>query len=182
VYSPTEPHRAAFAERALQELGLQAVPVASAQEAVIGADIIVLATRSPQPVIETAWVQEGAHLNTVGPKTTSAHETPADLAARAALVVSDSPAQAAGYEEAFFTQRQLIHLGGILSGDLEGRTSNSDITLYASTGLAGSEVVVAAALLDRLSGRARETTHRPARRRPNTNRSPMTAESEPSPS
>ena len=156
VYSPTEAHRAAFAGRVRRELGLRAVAVASAREAVSGADIIVLATRSMQPVIETAWVQEGAHVNTVGPKTVSAHETPDDLAARAAMLASDSPAQASAYEEPFFTDREPTHLGGILCGELEGRTSDADITLYASTGLAGSEVVTAAALLDRLS-------HRPTR-------------------
>jgi alanine dehydrogenase len=151
VYSPTKAHRAAFAERARHELSLNAAPVASAREAVAGADIIVLATRSPQPVIETAWVQEGAHVTTVGPKTVSMYETPVDLAGRAAIVASDSPAQAAGYEEAFFTDRELTHLGGVVCGDLNGRTSVSDITLYASTGLAGSEVVTAAALLDGLN-------------------------------
>jgi len=156
VYSPTEAHRAAFAGRVRRELGLRAVAVASAREAVSGADIIVLATRSMQPVIETAWVQEGAHVNTVGPKTVSAHETPDDLAARPAMLASDSPAQASAYEEPFFTDREPTHLGGILCGELEGRTSDADITLYASTGLAGSEVVTAAALLDRLS-------HRPTR-------------------
>jgi alanine dehydrogenase len=148
VYRPTKAHRAAFAERARQQLSLKAAPVASPREAVTGADIIVLATRSPQPVIEAAWVQEGAHVTTVGPKTVSAHETPTDLAAPAAIVVSDSPAQAASYEEAFFTDRELLHLGGIVCGDLEGRMRDADITLYASTGLAGSEVVTAAALLD----------------------------------
>ena len=151
VHSPTEPHRAAFAGRARRELGLEATSVPSARQAVAGAEIIVLATRSVRPVIEAAWVSEGAHVTTVGPKTVSAHETPVDLAARARLVVSDSPSQASAYEEAFFTERALTHLGGILCGELAGRTSDADITLYASTGLAGSEVVLAAALLDRPS-------------------------------
>jgi alanine dehydrogenase len=148
VHSPTDAHRMAFADRAQRELGLNADPVGSAREAVAGADIVVLATRSTQPVIESEWVEPGAHVNTVGPKTVAAHETPPDLAARAAVVVSDSPAQAAAYDEPFFTDRQPTHLGGVLCGDLEGRTREADITLYASTGLAGSEVVLAAAQLD----------------------------------
>jgi alanine dehydrogenase len=155
VYSPTEAHRTAFAERARQELGLEAVSVASAREAVREADLIVLAPRSAQPVIEAAWIEPGAHVSTVGPKTLSAHETPPGLAARAGVVASDSPAQAAAYDEPFFTDREPLHLGGIVCGDLEGRGSDADITLYASTGLAGSEVVLAAALLDHFSGRAR---------------------------
>ena len=56
----------------------------------MGADIIILATRSEQPVISSAWVAAGAHVNTVGPKLLSAHETPPDLADDAAVLVSDS--------------------------------------------------------------------------------------------
>jgi ornithine cyclodeaminase/alanine dehydrogenase-like protein (mu-crystallin family) len=41
----------------------------------------------------------------------------------------------------------LMHLGGVLTGDSPGRTSDEDITLYCSTGLAGSEVVLAETLL-----------------------------------
>jgi alanine dehydrogenase len=150
VYSPNERHRRAFAERAVSELGLDATPVATAQQAVEGADIIILATVSEQPVISSAWVAAGAHVNTVGPKLVSAHETPPDLAANAAVVVSDSPGQAAAYGEPFFTSRELTHLGALLCNDTPGRTSDTDITMYASTGLAGSEVVVANAMLDRL--------------------------------
>jgi ornithine cyclodeaminase len=150
VYSPTEGHRRAFAERAAGELGMNATPVPSAQQAVVGADIVILATRSEQPVISSAWVTAGAHVNTVGPKMLSAHETPPDLAADAAVLVSDSPGQAAAYGEPFFTSRELTHLGAVLCNDTPGRTSDADITMYASTGLAGSEVVVANALLNRV--------------------------------
>ena len=150
VHSPTEGHRRAFAERAAGELGLNATPVPSAQQAVVGADIIILATRSEQPVISSAWVAAGAHVNTVGPKMLSAHETPPDLADDAAVLVSDSPGQAAAYGEPFFTSRELTHLGAVLCNDTPGRTSDADITMYASTGLAGSEVVVANALLNRV--------------------------------
>jgi alanine dehydrogenase len=147
VFSRTEAHRTAFAERADRELGLQTAAVASAREAVEGADIVVLATRSTEPVIESAWVQAGAHVTTVGPKTVSGHEAPRDLADRAVLVATDSPAQAAAYGEPLFTGRPLVHLGGIVSEALPGRTSPDDITLYVSTGLAGSEVVTAVAML-----------------------------------
>jgi ornithine cyclodeaminase len=150
VYSPNERHRRAFAERAGAELGLIANPAATAQQAVEAADIIILATVSEQPVISSAWVAAGTHVNTVGPKLLSAHETPPDLAAKAAVVVSDSPGQAAAYGEPFFTSRELTHLGAVLCNDAPGRTSDTDITMYASTGLAGSEVVVANAMLNRL--------------------------------
>lgn len=151
VYSPTAEHRESFAARGRRELGLDAAAVDSARQAVRPADIVVLATRSTQPVIETAWLQDGAHVTTVGPKAITGHETPADLAARAAVLASDSPAQASAYDEPFFTDRAPVHLGAILSGDLPGRTREDDMTLYTSTGLAGSELVLAARLLEATS-------------------------------
>jgi ornithine cyclodeaminase/alanine dehydrogenase-like protein (mu-crystallin family) len=148
VFSPTEAHRERFAERARDELGLAASAVGASRDAVDGADVVIFATRSETPVIEAGWVSPGAHVNTVGPKAAGACETPPDVAEAAAIVVSDSPAQAAAYGAPFFTSRELVHLGAVIAGEATGRTSDSDITLYASTGLAGSEVVIARRLLE----------------------------------
>lgn len=147
VYSPTPGNRDEFSRRAEEELGLSAVACESAEQAVAGADVVVLATRSEQPVVEAGWIRPGTHVNTVGPKTVVAHETPPELAELAAVVVSDSPQQADAYGEPFFTERALVHLGAVLAGDAKGRTIDEDVTLYCSTGLAGSEVVLAEALL-----------------------------------
>jgi ornithine cyclodeaminase/alanine dehydrogenase-like protein (mu-crystallin family) len=147
VFSPTHENREAFARRAEAELGLSAAACDSAEEAIADSDLVVLATRSERPVIEAGWIRPGTHVNTVGPKLASAHETPPELAESASAVVTDSPEQAARYGEPFFTPRALMHLGGVLTGDSPGRTSDEDITLYCSTGLAGSEVVLAETLL-----------------------------------
>jgi ornithine cyclodeaminase len=66
--------------------------------------------------------------------------------ASAAVAATDSPAQVAAYDDPCFTDRPLVHLGAIAAG-APGRTGSDDITFYLSTGLAGSEVAVAAALL-----------------------------------
>jgi alanine dehydrogenase len=151
VFSPDSGHRERFAARARSELRLDASAVGTAKDAVAGSDIIVLATRSASPVIDAGWVRPGAHVATVGPKWSSACETPPALAAGAAVVACDSPEQAALYQEPFFTDRALLHLGALLDSTARGRVSNDDITLYCSTGLAGSEVVIAHALIDRLA-------------------------------
>lgn len=147
VFSPTRENRDAFAERASTELGLNAAVSDSAEDAVAGADVVVLATRSERPVIEASWIRPGMHVTTVGPKLAGAAEVPPELADAADVLVSDSPQQAASYGAPFFTERELTHLGAIVAGDRPGRTSDDDVTLYCSTGLAGSEVVLAATLL-----------------------------------
>jgi alanine dehydrogenase len=147
VFSPTPEKREGFARRTEAELGMSATACDTPQEAVADSDLVILATRSKRPVIEAGWIRPGTHVNTVGPKLASARETPPELAERAVAVVTDSPEQAAGYGEPFFTPRALTHLGGVLMGDQPGRLSDEDITLYCSTGLAGSEVVLAETLL-----------------------------------
>jgi alanine dehydrogenase len=149
VFSPHPEHRRVFAERAVRELGMPAAAVSEPREAVLGAGIVILATTSEHDVIEADWIEPGTHVNTVGPKTRSAHETPPGLVENADLAVTDSPAQVAAYSEPFFTDRQLVHLGAILAGAEEGRRAEEEITVYCSTGLAGSEVVMALALAGR---------------------------------
>jgi ornithine cyclodeaminase len=78
----------------------------------------------------------------------SAHECPVDVPARAAVAATDSPRQVAGYPEPCLTDRPLTHLGAIAAGEVPGRTSADDVTFYVSTGLAGSEVVLAARVLE----------------------------------
>lgn len=147
AFSRHSERREAFAARARAEFGVPVTAVGSAEEAVSAADIVVLATRSPEPVLDSSWVAPGAHISTVGPKTRSAHECPIEVATRAAVAVSDSPEQVGAYDEACFTDRPLTHLGAIAAGDAPGRTAAEDITFYLSTGLAGSEVAIADRLL-----------------------------------
>src|SRR5580704_14871614 len=60
VWSRSETKRASFANAT----GARATT--SAEEAVRGADIVVTATSSKDPVIEAAWVSPGAHVNAMG--------------------------------------------------------------------------------------------------------------------
>lgn len=147
TYSRDPDRRTAFARRAAAELQVAARPAASAEQAAAAADILILATTSAQPVIDPAAVAAGTHVTTVGPKAAQAHETPTELLARAAIVTCDSPQQAAAYPEPFFTDpASLTPLSAVVAGPAPGRASPDDITVYCSVGLAGTEVLLAAAL------------------------------------
>jgi alanine dehydrogenase len=151
VYSRDQASREAFARRAAAELGGPAVAAASSAAAVDGADIVVLATPSSQPVIEAGWVAPGAHVSTLGRKTAGEHECPPELAERAAVIVTDSPAQLEAYAEPLFlseaAKQRVGDLGSAVAGAGERRGSSDQITLFLSVGLAGTEVGVAAGLL-----------------------------------
>jgi ornithine cyclodeaminase len=101
-------------------------------------------------VLPATAFSPGCHVNTIGPKLRGASELPPELASVAAIVASDSPAQAAAYGNPFFTGRKLAHLGGIIAGELPGRISEGQITLFCSTGLAGTDVLLADHVLNEL--------------------------------
>lgn len=158
VYSRDAGHREKFAQRVADELGLSAAAVADPAAALAGADIVVLATNSKRPVIEAGWVADsGAHVTTLGPKLVGAHECPVELAERADVILTDSPAQLGAYRQPFFldaaTQQRIGALGASAAGEGHGRTSPDQLTLFCSVGLAGTDVAVAAALLRVAGGR-----------------------------
>jgi alanine dehydrogenase len=65
VFSPTPENRTAIAERARRELGLEAVPVSSAREAMKAVDVVATATDSMTPTFEPNWLAPGTHVTCV---------------------------------------------------------------------------------------------------------------------
>jgi alanine dehydrogenase len=66
----------------------------SAEAAVRGADIVVTATNSKDPVVEAGWIARGTHINAMGSNIASRRELPTDLVRGAAVVAVDSLEQA----------------------------------------------------------------------------------------
>ena len=62
VYSPTKANREAFAREMESRFDLEVIPVASAREAVKGADILACCTDSLTPVFDAAWIEPGMHI------------------------------------------------------------------------------------------------------------------------
>jgi ornithine cyclodeaminase/alanine dehydrogenase-like protein (mu-crystallin family) len=65
VFSPNPEHRKAFAAEMEKETGVQGEPVARAEEAVEGVDVICSATNSSRPVVNSAWLKPGIHYNSI---------------------------------------------------------------------------------------------------------------------
>lgn len=88
VWSRSEEKRRKFAEEC------SATAVGSAEEAVRGAEVVVTATNSKEPVLESDWIAPGAVVNAMGSNVANRRELPADLVRRAGLVAVDSLEQA----------------------------------------------------------------------------------------
>jgi alanine dehydrogenase len=147
VWSPTREH----VERFATEAGGLVRPAASAAEAVRGADIVVLATSSVTPAIDAGWVRAGAHVIAIGACRPSQRELDPVLMARARLIV-DSRAAALvesgdivqSIREGRFGPEHIAgELGGVVAGLKPGRTSEDQVTLFKSLGLAVEDVTAA---------------------------------------
>ncbi len=124
---------------------------ATAEEALRGAGVVVVATYATTPVIEARWVAPGAHVIAVGACRPNHRELDPELVARARLVVDSREAalREAGdvvqaiAEGRFGAEHLHAELGEILSGAKPGRSSREEITLFKSLGLAIEDVAAA---------------------------------------
>lgn len=151
-FSPTERHRRAFADRAQTELGVPCVATGDARSAVEGADLVVLATDSPVPVIDPDWLAPGCFVSTLGPKQVGRAEFGPDLVDAVQLAATDSTDQLAGYLPPNILAGtpqadRVVALGDLLTGRAAGRTSPDQKTLFLSVGLAGTEAYLLARML-----------------------------------
>jgi ornithine cyclodeaminase len=153
VFSRDATKCAQFAEALSRETGARVYSTGSPREAVEGADIVLCATNSPPAVFETAWLSPRAHVSSVGPKLRTAHELPLDIADRVTFLASDSPKQMSAYREPHMISDypifgRMTDLADIVAGKIT-RPIGDGVTLYCSTGLAGTEVAAAAHIIER---------------------------------
>jgi ornithine cyclodeaminase/alanine dehydrogenase-like protein (mu-crystallin family) len=133
----------------------------SVEEAVRGADIIVTATSSREPILAREWLSPGVHINAVGSSVPSARELEADLVASASLFVDrrESTVNESGDYLAAVDQGAVIRaeLGELLEGTATGRQSEAEVTLFKSLGLAVEDLASAAFLFDKARRQNRGT-------------------------
>jgi ornithine cyclodeaminase/alanine dehydrogenase-like protein (mu-crystallin family) len=157
IYSRHEESCRSFAQRMSQQLGIPVLPQASARDAVEGADIVLLATTSLQPVVRAEWLSPGVFVHTVGFKSPAGKEMGLDVAERAEFLATDSAAQieSAGDRFVLYGTAELgrvADLADIVSGRAAGPTDPRAIRVCYPMGLTGSDVVVADDLLRRFAG------------------------------
>jgi ornithine cyclodeaminase len=123
----------------------------SAEHAVAGADLVVLVTSSPTPVIEDSWIAPGAHVVSVGACRPEQREMSPRLVKQSRLFV-DSRAAALvesgdvvmGIREQHFDAGHIAgELGELVLGRVAGRQHDEQITIFKSLGMAVEDVVSA---------------------------------------
>lgn len=64
-YSPSRERRETFAREMGERLGVEIVPVAAARDAVVGADAVMCATNSMEPILPAEWLEPGMHVSSL---------------------------------------------------------------------------------------------------------------------
>lgn len=168
VWSPSAERREQFVGemRAHTRARLNTAP--SAEAAVAGADLIVLATSSRTPVVRREWIAAGAHICAVGACRPDQREMEGALVAHARVIVDSRTGAMAeagdivlGIAEGSFDAGHVAgELGEVASGRVEGRQNAAQVTVFKSLGMAVEDVAAAHLAYQRASGRGlgREAT------------------------
>jgi ornithine cyclodeaminase/alanine dehydrogenase-like protein (mu-crystallin family) len=131
-----------FAETMQKELAIAATAVETVESAVVKADIICTVTSATEPILKGAWVQPGTHVNVVGSGFAGPAEVDSDLVVRSRFIADSREgvmvqgaeflrAKAAGLVG---NEHIVAEIGQVLAGEVEGRRSPQEITVYKSLG------------------------------------------------
>jgi alanine dehydrogenase len=151
VFGRDAARRESFAKEMSAKLRLSIEPVESAEKAIRGADIVVTATTANRSVVEGAWLARGTHINAIGANFPQKRELDDAAVNRASHIVVDFIEQArmeAGDLIQSFANdpsrwNSVHELSHIIAGEIPGRKSADEITLFKSSGIAIWDVAVA---------------------------------------
>lgn len=156
VYARTRDKLEVWCKKMADRLGIPVMPAASGAEAINGAQVVNIMTKSATPVIDGDWLQPGQHVNAAGSNALSRREIDAKTVARSALITVDSRGTArnecgdliAAVETGRTSWDVLTEIGDVISGRAPGRAHRDDITLYESHGMGIQDIYTAAKLVE----------------------------------
>jgi alanine dehydrogenase len=155
VFAPTWTHAEAFAKEMSDKLGVVIDPVASAEVAVRGSDIVLCCTNTSRPVLDGNWLETGtAVLSIVGEpplqmmrtegrsdaSPTTRREVDEMTLRRAGVIMASSRAQAEWDQQGELYQDvkgkgwndwdAIVDLADVVAGKTKARTTDDQITLF----------------------------------------------------
>ena len=115
----------------------------SAEEAVRGADVIVVATAATTPVLMGEWLSPGTHINAVGATRPDWRELDDAVLRRARIFVESREAAMKESGDVIAAGKIFAEIGDVLAGTKAARESVEEITLFKSVGVAVEDIVAA---------------------------------------
>jgi alanine dehydrogenase len=116
---------------------------ATAEEAVRGADVIVVATAATTPVLMGEWLSPGSHINAVGATRPNWRELDDETLRLARIYVDSREAAMKESGDIIAAGHIFAEIGEVVGGSKSGRESDEEITLFKSVGVAVEDIVAA---------------------------------------
>jgi len=150
VYDIRENRARTFEEYCRKNYGAEVELEANISDAVRNCQIVNTSTASRQPLFDPAVVSPGTHINAIGADAEGKQELSSSILKKSVLVIDDwAEASHTGEINVPVHMGELTRndiqaeLGEIVTGQKEGRQSESDITVFDSAGLAFQDIVTA---------------------------------------
>ena len=140
----------ALAETSADRTGLDVRATVDPEEAA-HCDIISTVTGSSEPILRGHWIGAGAHINLVGAHSPDAREADSDLMANASIyadllasLFNESGDVLIPINEGRIKRSDVKgEIGQVVLGDLAGRSSEQEITVYKSLGITAQDLFAA---------------------------------------
>lgn len=153
VHSRSPENRARFIADMRDRVAAEMVDCATVDEAVDGADVVVLATKSSSPVLLARHLRPGLHVSSIGSARLDQFELAPEAFARFDLVVCDSVEHVAGeagdaaaaVEQGHWHPEMALDLGDLLVEPVA--RAEGAVTLFKSVGTATQDVALGAEVL-----------------------------------
>jgi thiomorpholine-carboxylate dehydrogenase len=149
VWSPTTEHAKHFAK----EIGATAI---SAEEAVLGADVVVTVTNSTTPVLRGSWLKPGCHVNAIGACRPDWRELDDDAMSNVVFVDSREGAMKESGDLILSGGKIYAELGEALAGNVPTRADET--TIFKSLGMAVEDIAAAMLVYRAVTEESRSST------------------------
>jgi len=155
VFSRTRAKLVEFCNAVSSELNIEVTPADSAQNAIRGADVVNVITRSKTPVMSGEWLEPGQHINAAGSNAIDRQEVDQKSVERCDVITVDARGTAENecgdlaplVEMKKLTWKDLTEIGDVITAKAAGRTDDQQISLFESQGMGLLDVYVAAEAL-----------------------------------
>lgn len=159
VFSPTPASRERFSQTLGPELGVPVTTAASAEEAVVGSDVVLAAARShgERPILYGDWIKPGAITVSIGSTIPQQREIDISVVEQSDVIVCDMVHEVvnetgdmiAAKEAGVAVDGKSFSLNDLLSGALAEQITAARYPMFKSVGGGLQDVVVAGMILDR---------------------------------
>lgn len=158
VFSVDPPEQIdAFCKEMAEKHGIPFERAASAEAACREADVLTLATSAKDPIINYDWLKKGCHINGIGSHAPHMRELDEKTVCNARIIADQKEACLAESGDFIIPMKEgkwkesMIagDLGAVVTGNVKGRTSGDEVTLFKSNGLAIQDMSTAYAVFEK---------------------------------